>query len=300
MSDMSPQFERPDFSTLRHLSKIGLRSRIAVEGALSGIHKSHSMGQNVEFADFREYVKGDDIRNIDWKVYARTDRLYIRQFEEETSMRVYLVLDQSRSMSYGSGGTTKIEYASVLASSLAYMFVRQLDSVGLITFDETIREYIPTGSSPTHLVRLWSALEKVEASKKTEVPRNLRNLAAQISRRGLVILISDLFDEADDIIKGLGYFHGKKFEVVVFQVLDPAELEFPFEGNVIFKDMEIGSEVTTSCRAVKDIYLERMGAFLESVRRGCFQASIDYHLFNTRDPVGKSLMKYLSMRLRRA
>ncbi len=296
---MSPQFDRPDFAMLRRLSRIGLRSKVAVEGALTGIHKSHAMGQNVEFADFREYVKGDDIRRLDWKVYARTDRLFIRQFEEETSMRVYLVLDQSRSMDYGSRETSKIEYASILASSLAYLFVQQLDSVGLVTFDSEIRDYLPPGGTPEHLLRLWETLEKVTPTKETEVTRNLRNLAARIRKRGLVILISDLFDETEEILKGLSYFRGRRFEVLVFQVLDPAELDFPFEGNVVFKDMENGGRVETSCRAVRDIYLRKMGEFLESVRRGCRQASVDYHLFNTGEPVGRGLTRYLSLRLKR-
>jgi uncharacterized protein (DUF58 family) len=284
---------------LRHLSRLGLRARTAVEGLISGIHKSRSHGWNVEFADFREYTKGDDIRHIDWKVYARTERFFIKQFEEETNMRVYIVVDQSRSMAYTEGGTTKLEYACSLAAALSYLLIRQGDSVGLVTFDNEMREYLPPRNSPRHLELIWKVLEGIEAGGGTDVTANLHYLAARVRRRGLVILISDLFDRTRDVLKGLAHFRHKKFEVITFHVLDPAELEFPFEGNTLFLDMETDRSVETSPGSIRGNYLSLFDEFLEGVRRGCTQTGVDYHMIRTDTPVHLALLHYLSLRLKR-
>jgi len=284
---------------LRHLSRLGLRARTAVEGLVSGIHKSRSHGWNVEFADFREYARGDDIRFIDWKVYARTERFYIRQFEEETNMRAYIVVDQSHSMGFSGNGQTKLEYASVLAAALSYLFVRQGDSVGLVTFDQAMREYLPPRNSPRHLELIWRTLERIEAGGATDVTGNLHYLAARVRRRGLVILVSDLMDRTRDLMKGLAHCRNKKFEVIVFHVLDPVEMEFPFEGNSIFLDMESDRRVETSPRAIREAYLALFDEFLDIVRRGCRQNGVDYHLMRTDIPVDLALLRYLSLRLKR-
>lgn len=290
---------RPDALPLKHLSRLGLRARTAVEGLISGIHRSHSYGWNVEFADFREYTRGDDIRYIDWKVFARTDRFFIKQFEEETNMRVYVVVDQSQSMAYRSNGNSKLAYACTLAAALSYLFVRQGDSVGLVAFDNEMRSYLPPRNSPPHLQRVWRTLEEMEAGGGTDVMRNLRYLAARVRRRGLLVLVSDLFDQPEQILKGLSHFRNKKFEVIAFQILDPAEIEFPFRGNTVFLDMESSSWVETSARAIRETYLSLFNSFLETVRRGCHQTGVDYQLIRTDTPVERALVQYLSLRLKR-
>jgi len=290
---------RPDALSLRHLSRLGLRARTAVEGLISGIHRSHAYGWNVEFADFREYSKGDDIRHVDWKVYARTERFFIKQFEEETNMRVYIVVDQSRSMGYGSGGESKLAYGCSMAAALSYLFIRQGDSVGLVTFDREMRTYLPPRNSAPHLQRVWKLLEGLEAGGGTDVTRNLRYLAARVRRRGLLVLISDLLGRPEEILKGLSHFRHKKFEVIAFQVLDPSELEFPFQGNIRFQDMERDRRVETSARAVREEYLVLLRSFLEEVRRGCHQTGVDYQMVRTDVPIEAALMRYLALRLKR-
>jgi uncharacterized protein (DUF58 family) len=296
---MSPLERRPDFGALRHLSRIGLRARTAVEGLVSGIHKSRSMGWNVEFADFREYVPGDDIRNIDWRIYARTDRLFIRQFEEETNMRVYLVLDRSRSMSFGNGGQSKLEYACALAAALAYLFIRQGDSVGLVTVDEEIREYLPPRQSGHHLTRIWSVLEATEPGNETDLTRVLRHLASTVRRRGLLVLISDLFDHGEDPLTGLGHFRHKKFEAIVFHILDSLEIDFGLRGNHIFRDLETRNWVETSPAAVRAAYLKALRDFCENFRDGCHHLGVDYTRLDTSEPMERALLRYLSLRRRR-
>lgn len=290
---------RPDALPLKHLSRLGLRARTAVEGLISGIHRSHAYGWNVEFADFREYTKGDDIRYIDWKVFARTDRFFIKQFEEETNMRVYVVVDQSQSMAYKSNGQGKIAYACTLAAALSYLFVRQGDSVGLVTFDKEMRAYLPPRNTPMHLQRVWKTLEELEPGGTTDVTRNLRYLAARVRRRGLLILISDLLDRPERVITGLSHFRHKKFEAIAFHILDPAEVEFPFQGNTVFRDMESRRWVETSARAVRDTYLDLFNSFLETVRGGCRQTGVDYQLIRTDIPIERALLQYLSLRLKR-
>jgi uncharacterized protein (DUF58 family) len=200
--------ERQKLDQLTSLSKIGLRARTVGDGFITGSHRRRSHGWNVEFAEFREYVKGDDIRHIDWKVYARTDRYFIKEFEEDTSMKTYLLLDQSRSMAFSGsrGGMTKLEYAALVASALSYLLIRQMDSVGLLTFDEELGEYLPPRSSLVQLNRIWQKLEQLEPKQKTAIPTILRNLAASIKRRGLIVLISDLLDDPAEVLKGLGHF----------------------------------------------------------------------------------------------
>ena len=289
-----------DVSALNYLSRIGLRARVAVEGLMAGIHRSRSFGWNIEFADYREYTKGDDIRHIDWRVFARTDRFYIKQFEEETNMRVYLVLDQSRSMDYTSGDDSKLNYAATLAAVLAYLFVRQRDSVGLVSFDRQIRQFLPPRKSPHHLRRIWETLEGLEPGEETDVRGNLHSLAGMVRRRGLMILISDLLDDPEAMIHGLAHFRHKKFEVIVLHVLDPAEVEFPFRGNSIFQDMESTKWVETSPRAIRKAYREALEGFMETVRRGCHQANVDYEFLPTSTPVERALLRYLSLRASRS
>jgi len=290
--------ERGKLDQLSSLSKIGLRARTVVDGFIAGSHRSHSKGFNVEFAEFREYVKGDDTRRIDWKVFARTDRYYIREFEEDTSMKVYLLLDQSGSMAFGSGEMTKLEYGALVASALSYLLIRQMDSVGLVTFHEDVVRYLPPRSSLIQLNRIWQQLEEVHPEKATAIPTILRNLAASLKRRGLIILISDLLDDPAQILRSLGHFRVRKCEVVVFHILDRAELEFPYREDLRFCDLESDRTIRVHSRAIRSSYLDSMQAYLKKIRKGCFQANLDYLLWPTDEPLERMLYEFLMRRQR--
>lgn len=292
--------EQKKLDQLTSLSRIGLRARTVVDGFITGTHKSHNRGWNVEFAEFREYVKGDDIRNIDWKVYGRTDRYYIREYEEDTSMKTYLLLDQSRSMAFGSGEMTKLEYGALVASALSYLLIRQMDSVGLLTFDEEVVHYLPPRSSLPQLNRLWKQLEGVVPGQKTAIPKILKNLAASIKRRGLIILISDLLDEPDQILRGLAHFRIQKCEVIVFQILDRAELEFPYRGFLRFKELESERKMDIHSRAIRQSYLEAFETHLRRIREGCHRSNLDYLLWATDEPLERFLYHFLLRRQRLA
>lgn len=287
---------RADLDRLTSLSKIGLRARTVVDGFIAGSHKSNSRGWNVEFAEFREYVKGDDLRNIDWKVYGRTDRYYVREFEEDTSMKTYLLLDQSGSMNFGTGEMTKLEYGALLASALAYLLIRQQDSVGLWTFAEEMVHFLPPRCSLVHLNRIWQELEKVEAGGQTEIPAMLRKLAATLKRRGLVVLISDLLDDPEEILRGLAHFRVQKCEVIVFHLLDRAELDFPYKGYLRFKELESEQQMDIHSRAIRSTYLKSLDAYMQRIRQGCHQGGIDYLLWPTDQPLERTLYEFLMRR----
>lgn len=292
--------ERRKLDQLTSLSKIGLRARTVVDGFITGTHRSHNRGWNVEFAEFREYVKGDDIRHIDWKVYGRTDRYYIKEFEEDTSMKTYLLLDQSRSMSFGSGEMTKLEYGALVASALSYLLIRQQDSVGLLTFDEDVVKFLPPQSSLMQLNRIWQQLEATEPGQKTAIPKILRNLAASLKRRGLIILISDLLDDPEEILHGLGHFRLRKCEVIVFHILDRAELDFPYRGYLCFEELESERRMNIHSRAVRSAYLKSLGDYLGKIRQGCFRSNLDYLLWPTDEPLERFLYQFLLRRQRLA
>lgn len=280
------------------MSRVGLRARIAVEGFVQGLHKSHLKGFNVEFADFREYVKGDDIRHIDWRVYARTDRYYIRQFEEETSMRAYLIVDRSRSMEYGEGDAQKLNYACRVAAAISYMLVKQGDAVGLITFDKGVSQYLPPRSSPQQLRRIWNVLETLEGAGPTNIPETLHGLASTIKRRGLIILISDLLETPQHILRSLVHFRRKRFEVIVFHVLTRNEMELPFSGDFRFRDMENAEIVEASTRAIRVAYQREVEQYINEIERGCRQGNIDYQRLITSDDLNSALLAYLTRRQR--
>ncbi len=292
--------ERQKLDQLTSLSKIGLRARTVVDGFITGSHRSRSHGWNVEFAEFREYVKGDDIRHIDWKVYARTDRYFIKEFEEDTSMKTYLLLDQSRSMAFSGsrGGMTKLEYSALVASALSYLLIRQMDSVGLLTFDEELGEYLPPRSSLVQLNRIWQKLEQLEPKQKTAIPTILRNLAASIKRRGLIVLISDLLDDPVEVLKGLGHFRIRKCEVIVFHILDRAELDFPYHEHLRFSELESDRKMNVHSRAIRKSYLDSMQNYLTAIREGCFRANLDYMLWATDEPLERMLYEFLLRRQR--
>jgi uncharacterized protein (DUF58 family) len=291
--------------TLAKVRSLELQARLIVEGMLSGMHKSPYHGFSVEFAEHREYVPGDDLKHLDWKVYGRTGRFYLKQYEEETNFTCWLLVDASESMRYGSGPTategqplvSKYDYACMSAAALAYLILHQQDSVGLVTFDNQVRKLLRPLSTPSHLKQIVNILNTGPGRERTSLAPILHDLAERIPRRGIVLLFSDLFDEADDVLHGLKHLRHKRHEVVVFHVLDRAELDFPFREATLFRGLETWPDLLTDPRALRDGYLEQIGAFVENLRRGCRSQNIDYLQLPTDAAPGAALSGYLAHRL---
>jgi uncharacterized protein (DUF58 family) len=287
-----------DPAVIARLGSLELKARTIVEGFLSGLHRSPFKGFSVEFAEYRQYIHGDDLATIDWKVYARSDRYYVKKFEEETNLDCHLILDVSGSMGYGSSGLTKLEYGSVLAASIAYLMNRQRDAVGLTAFDENIVAMLPASSRPGHLLALLVTLDRLRTANKTDVAKPLHLLADTLTKRGIVVLISDLLDNPEDIIRGLKHFQFRGIDVIVFHVLDHDEIEFPFERPTRFEDLETSEEIMAVPGAVRAHYLEQMGGLIERYRRELGGCGIDYQLLDTNRPLELALLAYLSTRSR--
>jgi uncharacterized protein (DUF58 family) len=288
-----------DPAIIARLGTLELRARTIVEGFLSGLHRSPLKGFSVEFAEYRQYFQGDELASIDWKVYARTDRYVVKKYEEETNLQGYVLLDVSGSMAYGSGSLTKLEYGSVLAASLAYLMQKQRDAAGLVTFDDRVRTLVPPGLRPGHFQALLHALDAVQPGRRTDAGPPLNQLADTLRKRGLVVLISDLFDDPERVIKGLKHFRYRGSDVLVFHVLDRAELTFPFDRPVRFKDMEDDAEMLTHPTHARQHYLAEVNAFIERYRRELKAAGVDYELLDTSQPLDAALLAYLSTRARR-
>ena len=288
-----------DPAIIARLGSLELRAKTIVEGFLSGLHRSPLRGFSVEFAEYRQYFPGDELSTIDWKVYARTDRYVVKKFEEETNLKGYLLLDVSGSMAYGSGSLTKLEYGSVLAASLAYLMQQQRDAAGLVAFDDTIRTFIPPGLRPGHLNALLHALDRQQAERRTDSAPPLNQLAEALTKRGLVVLISDLFDDPARVVKGLKHLRHRGCDVLVFHVLDHAELTFPFDHPVRFKDLEDASEMLTHPARVRDAYLAAVTEFIATYRRELGAAGIDYQVLDTSQPLDQALLTYLATRGKR-
>ena len=280
------------------LSNMDLRARLVVEGFITGLHRSPYHGFSVEFAEHRQYMPGDEIKHIDWKVYGRTDRFFIKQFEEETNLKAYLLLDTSGSMGFGSGKITKLQYATYLAAALAYLMLKQRDSVGLITFDEKIRTFAPPRSVTSYLHELFRELERVESQAKTNVANTFHELAERIKRRGLIIIFSDLFDNPEKVMAGLKHFRHKKHEVIIFQILDPLERTFNFRKDAQFKDLETGETLNTQPWFIRGEYRALMQQFVEQYRKLCRENRIDYVLMDTSQDFDRALVEYLLKRKR--
>ena len=277
-----------------------LKARTVVEGFLSGLHRSPYKGFSVEFAEYRQYLPGDDLSTLDWKVYARSDRHYVKKYEEETNLECHLLLDQSASMAYkGHAPMSKLEYGSVLAGSLAFLMHRQRDATGLIAFDEQIRFRLPAAARPGHLHALLLALERLQAGQRSDVARPLHQLAEALLKRSLVVLISDLLDDAEPVIKGLKHLKFRGTDVVVFQVLDPDELTFPFRGAAKFKDLETAQEVIADPAKARKAYLRELAGLTLTYDRELRGAGIDYVQLDTSQPLDFALLTYLSARARR-
>ena len=290
------RFLKPE--VLAKLAGLDVKARLVVEGFLAGLHKSPYHGFSVEFAEYRQYIPGDELKRVDWKVYARSDRYYVKEFEEETNLRAWILLDASSSMGYKSDGLPKLEYACYLAASLAYLLLKQQDAVGLVLFDQAIRTYIPPRATTTHLTTILQHLDRAKPGGKTDVSATFHELAEKIKRRGLIIVLSDLMDEPDKVLQGLKHFRHRKHEVLAFHILDPAELELPLGSDAVFKDMETGEELPTSPGDIRESYQRLVKGWTEHYRKECRDHLIDYVSLSTSTPFDKALLAYLSKRQR--
>ncbi len=282
---------------IKRITRLEVRARHIVEGFLSGMHRSPYFGQSVEFLQHREYVIGDDLRHVDWKVWARQDRLYIKQFEEETNLRCNLLVDVSKSMMYGNGHLNKYDYACTLASTLAYLVLRQQDSVGCVTFDDRLRSKVPNRSQHNHILAITAALAAQTQTDKTDMYAVLRAAAETLPRRGMVVIVSDLLADRPGFIKGLRMLRQRGNDVLVFHVMDDEELDFPFNGPTRFDGLESDDFLNCNPRALREGYLAALQTFLDEVRRECAKNACDYALVRTSDPLDAVLATFLSKRL---
>lgn len=279
------------------LANMELRARLVVEGFITGLHKSPYHGFSVEFAEHRQYMPGDEIKHVDWKIYGKTDRYYIKQYEEETNLKAYIVIDASRSMEYASpGNIRKIEYAAYLAASLSYMMIKQQDAVGLSVFADQLLSYLPPHATKAYLRQILSELQKLKASSTTGAGKSLHQVAERIKRRGLVIVISDLMDHPDEVIAALKHFRHKKNEVIVMHVLDPLERSFAFGSDAIFKDMETAEQMMTQPWQIQKAYQNAMSDFVARYKHECRENYVDYVLMDTATSFDVALTEYLHKR----
>jgi uncharacterized protein (DUF58 family) len=288
-----------NLATLMRIKNLQLRARVAVEGFMKGIHRSPYHGFSVEFSEHRAYSPGDDPHYLDWRLYARCDRYYVKRFEDETNLRSYLVLDMSRSMAYCSGAYSKSEYARTAAATIAYFLAVQRDAVGLITFEDRITEYLPPRHRPGHLRRLMAALARAPEGRATDLARPLEQIAAAVRKRGLIILISDLLAPTDLLKNRLGYLRSRGHEVIVLRTLDPAEVRFSFSAPAMFQDVESGREMYIDPSAARGGYLERFAAHAAEIERACVDLGIEFVPILTDQPLELVLFDLLKARARR-
>ncbi len=289
-----------DPQTLASLEGLDLQARMVVEGYVAGMHPSPYQGFSVEFAEHREYVPGDDIRHVDWKVWSKTDKLYLKQYEEETNLLLYLLLDTSESMTYGSSpNVTKLDYARFVVASLAYMTLQQQDSVGLITFDDAVRRYLKPAGQASQLKELLHTLDVTPTREKSDIGIVFHDLAERFKKRGVVAVFSDLFDDPARVLTGLKHFRHRRHEVIVFHILDPAELEFPFRSATLFKGLEGMPEILTEPHALRRAYQDELRSFLAEMKKGCRMMDIDYVPLRTDQPLDVPLSSYLASRAAR-
>lgn len=287
--------------TLAKLQGLELRARLIVEGYVSGVHRSPFHGFSIEFAEHREYVPGDDLRYVDWKVFGKTDKFYLKQYEEETNLVSYLLLDTSESMRYQSADAplSKLDYAKCIAASLSYLILQQQDSVGMATFDREVRALVRASSNPSHLKQLLHVMEDSPAERKTATGPIFHDLAERLKKRGIVVVLSDLFDDVTSMLAGLKHFRHRRHEVIIFHILDPAELDFPFRQMTMFQGLEEFPEVLVDPRSLRRAYLAEFGRFVQEVKRGCRQHRIDYVQLRTDQSLEIALSSYLASRMTR-
>ena len=288
------EYLRPEI--LSKINNLELRAKLVVEGFITGLHRSPFHGFSVEFSQHRPYNTGDSLRFIDWKVFGRTDRFYIKQYEEETNLKSYILLDCSRSMTYATAGISKLQYGKFLAAALTYLMLLQRDAVGLITFDSQIKKLIPARSTSSYLQVLLSELDNAGPGHDTDIGTVLHIMAERVKRKGLLILISDLFDLPEKVISGLRHFRHNKHEVLVFQLLDPHERHLDFKGDIQFEDLETGEKITTQPWYIKQAYQQKVEEFINQLKSQCRNNQIDYQLIDTSNTLDLALMEYLIKR----
>jgi uncharacterized protein (DUF58 family) len=289
-----------DPTVIARAETLGLKARQIVEGYMAGEHKSPFRGFAIEFAQHREYAPGDDIRHLDWKVLGRTDRAYIKQYEQETNFVAHLLLDASESMKYGSHRLSKLQYGKVMAACLSYLILHQRDAVAVSVFDSKVREHLPRTDNRAAVHNIMRVLADFEPTESTSIGTVLHDLAKQVRRRGLVILISDLFDDEERVLAGIQHLRFSGHEVIVFHVLDPFELEFPFKGTVEFIGLENVPKILTRPRELRKSYLKEFEGFCQRIRLGCERNNTHYVPVNTAHALHEVLSGYLAFRLRTA
>lgn len=290
-----------DPQTLAKLQSLSLRARHVVEGYVTGSHRSPSHGFSIEFAEHREYSPGDDLRYLDWKVYGRTDKFYLKQFEDETNLICHLVLDISESMHYKGPDShlSKYDYAATAAASLAWLILQQHDSVGLSTFDDELRSFVRAGSNPSHLKQLLHTMQGTSSRKKTATGRVLHELAGRLGRRGMVLVFSDLFDDVDELTLGIKHLRHRRHDVIVVHTLDAAELDFPFRRPTLFRGLEDLPELLTDPRALRKAYLQHFRKFLQDVETRLRDLQVDYVQIRNDSPLDVTLSTFLATRMAR-
>ena len=281
------------------IARFGLTPLIAkrvVEGFISGLHKSPFHGFSVEFADHREYVAGDDLKFMDWFLYARTDHYYVKRYEEETNLRCYLLLDRSASMAFGTQGMTKWDYSCFLSTCLGYLMLKQQDAVGLVLLGDRPGTIVPPRSRGSHLNQLMRAMIQNPPAGTTDLASSINSVVRNLKRRSIVVVVSDLIDNPEQTLKAIRLIGSRRHDVIVFHVQDPAESEFPFDGSTLFRDLETGEELEVDPIAVREAYLEHVAELNDFYRTGFAEAGIDYHPTSTREPFDLAFSKYLQQR----
>ena len=295
---MAGQARYLDPAIIARLGTIDLKARAIVEGFLTGLHRSPYKGFSVEFAEYRQYLPGDDLATLDWKVFARSDKHFVKKYEEETNLTCHLLIDVSGSMGYGSGEITKLQYASYLTGALAYLMHRQRDSFGLIAFDDSISALLPASARSGHLRTLLLALERLEIGAGTNVAKPLHDLAAAVRKRGMVVLVSDLLDDPANVLDGLKHFRYRGTDVIVFHILDPAEISFPYTEPSRFEDLESGEHVPVVPEVFAEQYRQMMRDHIAAISAKCSESRIDYLQLTTDKPLDEALFYYLGNRER--
>jgi uncharacterized protein (DUF58 family) len=286
-----------DPTSLSKYGRLVLVARTLVEGFLTGVHKSPYKGFSVEFAEHRQYYPGDEIRHIDWRAYGKTDRYYIKEYEEETSLKAHLLVDASGSMAYKGKHASKYQYAQYIAASLAYLMLHQRDAVGLGLHDTKIRKLIPPKASSKHLLQVINALQEARPSGETSMAPLWHGLAEQFTRRGLVVILSDCFDNVEALLRALRHFRHRRHEVLLFHILAPEELEFPFGRWTQFRNLEVlGHKLLVDPQRLRKEYLKNFGEFCKTLRDAAGRAQVDYHQMRTDEPVERALGIYLTKR----
>lgn len=285
-----------DPTTAARLDKFDLRARLIVEGFLTGLHKSPYHGFSVEFLEHREYQPGDSIKDIDWKVFGKTDRYFIKKYEEETNLNAHILIDCSRSMQFSTQKITKLEYAKTLAAALSYLLISQQDATGILSFSEHIKKFIPPRSTKAHLNTIFHQLNNLKAENKTNTAAILHKLAEKIKKRGLIILISDLLDDQEEIMQGLRHFRHNKHELLVINILDDQEINFDYSSKTRFVDLESGEEIITNPWEIKKEYRSQIESMKHYFTTKCRNASIDYIPINTQTSYAEALYAYLIKR----